>query len=178
MGTSKQLLKIGNQSLLRKTITFALEIVPTVCTVVLGANFEEHHKEIKDLPVNIINNLDWENGMGSSIKKGVQNLSKYEIDAFFILVCDQPHLTSEHLGNLASHFEKSNTKVIASAYQSVHGVPALFNFTMFPDLLELADHEGAKKILLNHPHEVVEFASGEIDLDTPEDFKQYVRSKS
>ena len=174
MGTSKQLLKIDNQSLLQKTITTALEIKPTNCTVVLGSNFDLHKREIEHLPIDIILNPGWETGMGSSIKKGIQNLIQYELDAFHILVCDQPYLTSAHLGNLVAQFEKSHTNIIASKYQSVHGVPALFKSAMIATLLDLADHEGAKKIILNNPHETVEFTRGEVDLDTPEDFEKFI----
>lgn len=175
MGTSKQLLQIDNQSLLQKTIAIALEILPASCIVVLGANLEEHRKEIKNLPIDIVNNSKWEKGMGSSIKVGIQNLKSYKVDAFYILVCDQPLLTSNHLKNLADRYEKSNAPITASSYKTTIGVPALFDWSMSSELLALPDTKGAKELILEKCNQVVEFKGGEIDLDTKEDYLNYIK---
>ncbi len=174
MGTSKQLLKIGEQTLLQKTITTAIAIQPFNCTVVLGANYELHKKNIEHLPVDIIHNTNWKNGMGSSIKTGVHHIIKYQLDAFYILVCDQPLLTGTHLKNLASHYEKSKASVVSSGYGSTRGVPALFDQSMSSALLSLQDQEGAKRIILENGNHVVEFEEGGIDLDTQENLESFL----
>ncbi len=171
MGTSKQLLKIGNQSLLRKTINTALAIRPVACTVVLGANYEAHHEEVNDLPVDIVNNQGWENGMGSSIKSGIQHLQKYSVDAFYILVCDQPYLTDSHLRNLSYQYENTMSSLVASGYVGTIGVPALFDWSFHEMLLQLRDEEGAKKIIQDNCKAIVNFKGGEIDLDTLADYE-------
>lgn len=176
MGTSKQLLKIGDQSLLQKTINTALTIKPVNCTVVLGSNYELHKKEIEHLQVDIIQNIAWSNGMGSSIKAGIQHLMKYQVDAFYILVCDQPMLTGQHLKNLSALYEKHEGKVVSSNYKATIGVPALFDQSMISSLLLLDDQEGAKRIILENKALVVEFEGGEIDLDTVNDYQFFLQS--
>lgn len=174
MGTSKQLLKIGDQTLLQKTISTALAIEPFNCTVVLGANYELHKKNIEHLPVDIIRNANWENGMGSSIKAGVLNLKKYKIDAFYTLVCDQPLLTSTHLKNLAAKYEKANGSVVASGYDATIGVPAIFDWHLHKKILQIPDKEGAKGFILAYSSQVVEFEGGGVDLDTKENLENFL----
>ncbi len=173
MGSSKQLLKIGKESLIRRTIGIALEIAPLTCTVVLGANFEKHKKEIEDLPIDIVHNRNWEQGMGSSIKVGIQNLKRYQLDAFYILVCDQPMLKGVHLINIAKQYENSGARIVASRYKETLGVPAIFDWEMHETLLLLPEKEGAKQLISKYCNQFVNFEGGEVDLDTREDFERF-----
>ena len=54
------------------------------------------------------------------------------------------------------------------------GVPVLFGRTFFAELLMLQGQEGAKKILKNHPDDIVliPFEQGNIDIDSPEDYER------
>jgi molybdenum cofactor cytidylyltransferase len=64
--------------------------------------------------------------------------------------------------------------IIASEYSGTLGVPALFNRTLFSELMTLKSTEGAKKLIKKHIHQVfsVPFAEGAIDIDTPKDYEQ------
>ena len=174
MGTSKQLLQIDGQSLLRKTIQTALAISPFQCAVVLGADFEVHVKEIEGLPVEGIHNPEWDNGIGSSIKAGIRSLQRNPPDAFFILVCDQPLLTHSHLKRMADRYESTGSAIVASTYQEIAGVPALFDWSVSEKLLQLEDNEGAKKIIKAMCTSFVDFEGGETDLDTEGDYNQFL----
>src|SRR5438552_17173348 len=72
LGQSKQLLKIGNETLLRKTAKTVIDAEVDKVVVVLGSNQQVHEKEIINLPVQSIYNPDWHKGMGSSLKVGVR----------------------------------------------------------------------------------------------------------
>ncbi|MEQ1586312.1 MAG: nucleotidyltransferase family protein, partial [Cyclobacteriaceae bacterium] len=56
-------------------------------------------------------------------------------------------------------------------YNQTNGVPALFSRSLFNQLLQLDDAQGARKIIQDYQGTMllVEFPKGEIDLDTPED---------
>ncbi|NOT74650.1 MAG: nucleotidyltransferase family protein [Cyclobacteriaceae bacterium] len=174
MGQSKQLLKINEQSMLRNASVVALESgMQTI--VVLGANEGENRKTIEDLTLKIIVNPDWENGMGNSLKKGISSLPK-NTDAAIVMVCDQPLLNSAHLKRIREKYQSSDKRIIASYYSGTFGVPTLFDSSLFEEIKNLTDDQGAKKIIQLHQNETlnIEFQEGAIDLDTPDDFRNFV----
>jgi len=94
-----------------------------------------------------------------------------------IIVCDQPSLSSEHLQKMIDIFVGSQKPIIASAYSNSKGVPVLFGRSFFSNLLLLGDDQGAKKLVQQFPGrvEVVDFPQGEFDLDTEEDYQNYLK---
>jgi molybdenum cofactor cytidylyltransferase len=60
-------------------------------------------------------------------------------------------------------------------YSGQPGVPVLFEKKYFKALMEIADEEGAKKIIQCHPDDVdvVDFPGGEVDLDTLDDYNTF-----
>jgi molybdenum cofactor cytidylyltransferase len=179
LGQSKQLLEVTGVPLLRKTILTALATTSPHVAVVLGHDFKKHQEVIQDLNINILHHTDWQQGMGSSLRAGVSNILKTHSDtqAIVILVCDQPFLTAEHLNVLINTHRTSRVPIVASAYASTTGVPALFDQSIFTELLKLKDDQGAKKIMEKHAGRIIEieFAPGEIDIDTPSDYARLTR---
>jgi molybdenum cofactor cytidylyltransferase len=175
LGQSKQLLQYQGQSLLQRTSSLACAICRQV-VVVLGSNFDNHAKEIANLSAYVVNNQDWQKGMGHSLKVGVKEiLSRWPTaKAILVLVCDQPRLTQQHLELLIEWAANVPQSIVCSSYGTTLGVPALFKKEMFPKLLEIADNEGAKKLIQQHAEQVVSipFRGGEIDIDTPEDLNK------
>jgi molybdenum cofactor cytidylyltransferase len=180
MGQSKQLLKIGGESLLHRTIKTVIDSGVDKVIVVLGSNQQTHQKEIADLPIQIISNSNWEKGIGSSIKSGVEFVNDHFPLSHSILftVCDQPLLDSDHLKKMIHTFQAKKS-IVASFYSGSPGVPALFDRSMFEKLLQVNDGQGAKKILQDNIEavHVIDFPQGEIDLDTPGDWEKFLQSK-
>ncbi|MGC4021482.1 MAG: nucleotidyltransferase family protein [Cyclobacteriaceae bacterium] len=181
MGQPKQLLQMGNESLIRKIVK---ETIASGCDkvfVVLGSNRVRVENEIKDLPIEIVFNEDWNKGMGSSIKCGLNQAMKIsQIESIVFILCDQPRLNSFHLGKLKEEHRHSQFPIIASRYADSIGVPALFHKSVFQKLETIEDTSGAKKIIEQNPALVksVDFPEGEIDLDTPEDWKKFIQGIS
>jgi len=181
MGRSKQLLEIEGEALLCRCAKIALTVNPNNVVVILGANEKPHREVLEKLPVKLVSNYYWKTGMGSSIKTGLNYLlqSGAELDAVILMVCDQPALTSAHLLRLIQKYAEKQRSIIASAYDNSSGVPALFGRSFFSNLLLLSDDQGAKKIIQQFPRQVetVEFPKGSIDLDTEEDYQNYLNTK-
>jgi molybdenum cofactor cytidylyltransferase len=177
MGQSKQKLNISGEPLLRRIVQAALSSRTQKVIVVLGADESGHHNLIRDLPVEIIVNHNWQKGMGSSIKRGMDLISIADSKAVIISVCDQPHLTSNVFNQLIDLFNKSQRLVVASTYAGTMGVPALFHQSLFNAILNMRDDEGAKKIILKHQDnlETIPFEAGAIDLDTMTDYDSFIR---
>ena len=93
-----------------------------------------------------------------------------------IVVCDQPLITSTHLKNLIRKYRSTKNAIVASAYANTIGVPALFDQSLFQQLLAGEDAQGAKKILMDHAESVlsIDFPDGAVDLDTPEDYREFL----
>jgi molybdenum cofactor cytidylyltransferase len=181
MGQSKQLLLIDDQPMLLKTINTALASTTGKTVVVLGANDKMHRAAIEHLPVEIVYNEHWRNGMGSSLKAGLNFLLDKlpGMDGIVVLVCDQPFLSTEHIQKLIEGHRQANRPIIASKYANTSGVPVFFTKSVFKQLLGLEDDQGAKKMLHENSSEVtyVDFPMGEIDLDTPEDYDSFQKKK-
>ncbi|HEY5751379.1 MAG TPA: nucleotidyltransferase family protein [Chryseolinea sp.] len=178
MGQSKQLLPVHDTTVLRQAITVALHARPAVVTVVLGAHAKLHRESIQFMPVKIVVNEQWETGMGSSLKAGLQYVEAHypQVTAVLFMVCDQPALTTQHLLNL---IQEAGKPIVASHYAGSPGVPALFNKPYFPALNALGNDQGAKRIFQQFPEQVslVNFPGGDLDLDTMEDYQNYLNRK-
>jgi molybdenum cofactor cytidylyltransferase len=182
LGTSKQLLRIQGESLLVRTIKASIASNANQTIVVLGANAEAHLKATAQFNIDMVINGNWETGMGSSLKTGLQFALKLNpaITAVVVVVCDQPLLSSDHLNELIRIYLETEKKIVGSHYGGSDGVPALFAQSHFKEILSLNNNEGAKKIIQSHLSEIarVEFPSGEFDIDTQEDYQRFLKNNS
>jgi molybdenum cofactor cytidylyltransferase len=181
MGQSKQLLEVNGIPLLLLSVRAAVESGAKSVNVILGANELAHREIIRNQPVSVISNHYWKSGMGSSIKAGLNHIvRKYsDTEAVIIMVCDQPAINAAHLRGLMSAYKTSRSPIVASAYSSTAGVPALFSRAFFSNILMLKDEQGAKKIIEQFPEQLVTvaFPEGSLDLDTSEDYQNYLKRK-
>jgi molybdenum cofactor cytidylyltransferase len=174
LGRPKQLLVYKGQSLISNVLEL-MEAAAMPGVVVLGANIEVIKKELSGTTIPIVENKQWNEGMGSSIVCGLEALMKIitDLDGVIFLVCDQPFLTVSFLQELLIMQHKTGKPIIASSYGNTVGIPALFHETYFPELLSLKGDAGAKKIMQAHTTDMVtiDFSLGHIDIDTEEAYK-------
>jgi molybdenum cofactor cytidylyltransferase len=177
MGEPKQLLQVGKDSLIRKAAATALATNAFKVIVVLGHSADNIRSTVDDFPVSILINEQWAKGMGSSIKCGVSFLKENSLDAAILMTCDQPLLIADHLDALVRKFQQHKAGIVASRYNGLLGIPALFDKSLFDRLLQIDDQHGAKKVIEENLDRVlsVEFDGGSIDLDTPEDYRTYLQ---
>jgi molybdenum cofactor cytidylyltransferase len=175
MGRAKQLLPYRDTTLLRHAVGVALESRSGRVVVVIGSQAQKMRVELGDLPVDIVENLQWETGMGSSIKAGMAALLGVERpDALVIMLCDQPGVTAALLDQMIEIHEQQGPKVVASEYGEVAGVPALFDVSLFDELLHLDDWAGARVLIQRHAQlmSTIPFSQGTVDVDTPEEYER------
>jgi len=171
LGRPKQLLMMEGRSLIERVCVEVLSLDTAAVVVVTGAYGEEVKAEIENLPVQVVFNAEWEEGMASSIRLGIEVLSSVQVDAAIILVCDQVKLSSSLLVQLIDAYLSGSCKMAYCKYGQQIGVPALFDKAIFGGLLSLRGERGAKSIIQQHLAEAREilFPGGEADIDRPSD---------
>jgi len=176
MGQAKQLLSWGNQTLIEHQIQ-TLRYTGRPVLVVLGSNSDRIEPVIAKFDVDIFINSDWEKGMGSSISLGIsQIIQKFpKADGVLITVLDQPLITTSYFQKMLDAIQPGSRQIIVSRSASGWtGVPVLFDRCYFDELSQLADDEGAKKVIKRHTENVRLIEAGEI-LEDMDSFQSYER---
>lgn len=175
-GEPKQLIPFRGKSLVRRIIDAAWDAGCSPVVVVIGSDNEKLHRELDRAGVVTVQNKQWQRGIGSSIRCGIQGLinNSSDVEASVLLVCDQPAVDAPVIERLIARRETTGKTIVASSYADTLGVPALFARSIFEELLSLGDKAGAKSIVLRSRERVASFPfpEGLIDIDTWEDWEK------
>ena len=175
LGSPKQNLEFQGQTLLQHAVQAARHSGCAPVVVVLGAKTNELRAQLIFPEITVVENPEWEEGMGSSVRYGVQALLQAapDLNNVLLMTCDQPFVSGQVLRQLVAEKAKNLKKIIASAYQDTIGTPVLFDKQFFPDLLHVQGAQGAKKLLFQYPEAVgtISFELGGFDIDTPADYQ-------
>ena len=174
LGTPKQLVEFQGQSLLRRAAQTALSCECEYTIVVVGSSAEEIGREIRDLHVETVVNDEWEAGISTSLRKGLTKLMESDPDlaAVVIMLSDQPFVNRKTVRSLIETYHASGKPIVASEYDGVLGVPALFDREVFDELLELEGDAGARVAIRQaSDSRIATVAAPEaaFDVDTPAD---------
>ena len=175
MKESKQLLPWGEHSLLENVIQTAQNSKLDALYLVLGAASEKIKEQINLTGLQVVENKQWKDGLGTSIANGVDFLSKdMAVDGCLILLADQPFISPEYINKMIDAYTVD--VITASDYNGKAGVPCLFPRRFFPQLVSLSGDRGAGK-LLNALEAKVECLKAPVDLrdiDTPEAYQKFL----
>jgi molybdenum cofactor cytidylyltransferase len=176
LGQPKQLLVFAGETLLQRAIRLPLEAGAKPVFVVLGAHREQIEPRVDFHGTKIVFNGNWQEGMASSIRIGIQALKAEAPDAggVLLMICDQPAVTAEHLGRMLAVFRRNPTNAVASEYAGKRGIPVIFPSHAFSELLELRGDQGARGLLSDPERTVIELRleNGDIDIESPEDLSR------
>ena len=143
--------------------------------VVLGAAADEVRVRA-DLPgCVLVDNPDWAEGMGSSLRAGLDALATAEGRPSAALVClvDQPGIGAQAVARvLAAH--RSGDALVAASYDGKRGHPVLFGADRWADIAASATGDrGARAYLKAHEVEITLVECGDVadpyDIDTEAD---------
>ena len=180
MGKPKQLLTYQGISLISHAVKIALNSICKPVVVVLGAYAEQIKPQIDKFPIQIVENPHWQTGMSSSIRAGITAIkeSNSKLDAVIIALADQPLINSAVFNQLIQSYQQTENIIIASAYDDIVGVPALFNQSLFSELMQLQGDKGAKYLMRKYQNEVltIKIPEAGIDIDTPDDYEKLLNT--
>ena len=144
-GENKLTNEIKGSPLIKHSIKNILASSIDELIVVLGYQKEIIEKFIdKNKKIKFIFNKDFESGMASSIKTGLDNLSE-KTEAFFICLGDMPMVNHDIYNQLIK--SKDNKEIIVPTYKGQQGNPVLFDKSMKETVMNITGDVGAKKIL-------------------------------
>jgi molybdenum cofactor cytidylyltransferase len=173
LGRAKQLLPFAGQTLLGHAIATVRAAAPRRLLVILGARADEIRAGMPAEAVEIVESPAWRAGPGSSIHAALAALAASPPDGLLLAVCDQPLVPAAHFAHLRRTFEAHPTCIVASGYDEIAGVPALFPRALFDELGALPAREGARPLLRRHADRLVTLpcpGAGR-DVDTLDDYR-------
>ena len=169
-GSPKALTRLEGRALIQHIVARALAVGGQAVTVVLGAHARDIVPAIGSAPVGLVINRDWESGLASSVRAGIERLPG-SCAAALILLMDQPLVGIDALRRLVATWSARPKEIVAAQYAGHCGVPAIFPRWAFAELRQLRGDAGARALLQRHADRTVGVPLPEaaIDIDTPED---------
>jgi CTP:molybdopterin cytidylyltransferase MocA len=168
-GMPKALVEYEGSLLVERAVRTASAVCDPVL-VVLGARAVEVWRAADLGGATVLANRDWETGMASSLRTGLDGLRGWpgRIDAALLLLVDMPGMTPEALARVAEHVAPDALAV--ATYDGVRSHPVLLGREHWAGVAETASgDEGARRYLA--AHDVLEVdctgLADPADLDVP-----------
>ena len=177
MGKPKQLMPLGDKSILEHSLDNLLDSRVNEVVVVVGCEADKVAKKVAARPVRIAVNPDYKQGMSTSIVKGLGLVGK-DTKAVMVALADQPFISSHVIDQLIDEFETHKKGIAVPVYKGKRGHPIVFAIKYRKELLELSGDTGGKDILEKHPEDVLEVDTGSEDIHRDiDDMKSYEKER-
>jgi molybdenum cofactor cytidylyltransferase len=177
MGTPKQLLPIGQSTLLDRVLAEALQSDLEMVILVLGFKAEAIKKglrtNLRHPKLKVIENKDYSHGISSSLIAGL-SVAEKDSEAVMILLGDMPHISTSLINLLLCRFKQSGGSLAALTSGGKRSHPVIIGRPFFRALHDLRGDEGAKALFAEHAeHVCLVEPFGEYDdsdIDTREEY--------
>jgi CTP:molybdopterin cytidylyltransferase MocA len=163
LGRPKQFVAIGGISLVELACLRALRTRPAGVVVVIGAHGARTRALLARLPVAVVRNAAWRDGMAGSLQVGLARIPSFA-PAVLVTTVDQWRVDSADLRRLVA-----TEAPAGAAYDGARGVPALLPRRWRAPLRALRGDRGARALLNAGGVRNVAMPSAAFDLDTRED---------
>ncbi|MGW0205485.1 nucleotidyltransferase family protein [Streptomyces sp. NPDC003233] len=143
--------------------------------VVLGARAEDVHDRADLSGCVLVDNPDWAEGMGSSLRTGLASLAGTGARAALVSLVDQPGIGAAAVARVLGAYEDEKT-LVSAAYDGMRGHPVLFGAAHWAGITASATGDrGARDYLKEHAGRIrlVECAdvAEPYDIDTEADLR-------
>jgi molybdenum cofactor cytidylyltransferase len=154
MGRLKQLLPWGRRTVIEACLENLLNAHVDEVIVVLGHRHEEIQAHLQHLPVRIVVNENYHQGMTSSIQRGVQAVSP-DAQAVLIALVDQPMIVTDIINRLIDAYRVRGKQIVIPEYEGRGGHPILIDMAYRDEILNVDPDIGLRQVLRNHPDETL-----------------------
>jgi molybdenum cofactor cytidylyltransferase len=176
MGSAKQLLPLGDSTVLERTITNVRGAEMNEIVLVLGASAETIRRQ---LPLslleglNVVVNRAYREGMSSSLRTGISALDQ-GTEAALIILGDQPFIRSQTMDQVIRAYRRDQAKIVIPSFHGTRGNPVLLDRSVFFEVMALEGDVGSRAIFDSHLEEIakveVEDEGILLDIDDPDDY--------
>ncbi|MFD1660291.1 NTP transferase domain-containing protein [Streptomyces caeni] len=141
--------------------------------VVLGAAAADVRERADLSGCVVVDNPDWERGMGSSLRAGLGSLAGTGARAALVSLVDQPGIGPGAVARVLAAY-RDEASLVSAAYEGVRGHPVLFGAAHWAGITETATGDrGARAYLAAHEDTVALVECGDVarayDIDTVAD---------
>lgn len=178
MGEFKQLLRLGDKSFVEHCVDNLLASRVDEVIIVTGHRELEVRRAVGDRPVRFAHNAEYQSGMASSIKCGVQALPE-STRACVLALVDQPQIGADVINLVIETYEKAPTIIVIPTYGGRNGHPILLEVSLKEEILTMNPEQGLRQVVRAHLDQVarVEVSSRAVleDCDLPEDYERILK---
>lgn len=175
MGRPKQLLRLGESTLLAHTLANVRRANVDEIILVLGFAAEEIRRRIPMDGMVTVMNPDYSHGMGTSIRTGLSAISP-QAKGVLILLGDQPFVRPATLNSLIEYHQRHCPQITIPMFKGFRGNPVLLDSSVFPEISNLQGDMGCRAIFGSHTENIHKLAVDDLgillDVDTLADFRR------
>ncbi len=174
MGAPKLLLPFGGRTVIEAVLDSVKAFGPDGILVVVGAEVAAIQEKAKTCGALIVVNLNYHQGMLSSVQCGFRQLP-LEAEAALVFLADQPGIRPQVAEALVKAFRSSSHGIVVPVHGGRRGHPLLLSTRYRTEVESLDPAVGLRQLLDRHPGEILEVPVDDPailrDLDTPEDYR-------
>jgi molybdenum cofactor cytidylyltransferase len=157
LGRPKQLEPWGDTNLLGHVISRTASFGLDETWVVLGHDADRIIEETDLGAVSVVENPEWEEGIASSLRVGLDALTRLSrCNRVLIVIGDQPEASADVVRELLESHVRSARPVTIPKYRYTLGNPVIVDRALWPRLMSLEGDEGAMRLWKAHPEWVNE----------------------
>jgi len=164
-GGGKLVAPLAGVALVRRVVEGVLASAVREVIVVVGADEMRVRDALDGLPVALVANERHAEGMGASLRAGIDALPD-DADAALVVLGDQPGVGARIIDPMLIAMAERRAAIIVPSYRGVRGTPVLFARATFAELCEVRGDVGGREVVRRGPSRVAEVA---LDLDEPPD---------
>ena len=166
----KQLLSWGDETFISQVVKTAMLAGLDPIYVVVGAFQEDVISALKELPVRVVENIDWQQGQSTSIRAAMEAL-EHGIHGVMFLLADQPQITPRLIRALMENVYLSSRSIVAPMVNGKRSNPVYFSEIAFNELKTLQGDQGGRALFSKYSPQYVDWLDDRMamDVDTSED---------
>ncbi len=140
--------------------------------VVLGHEADRVRAALAGRDVRFVENPAYEEGLGASLRAGIEALEE-DVDAALVGLGDMPRVLPAHIDRLIDAFDPAGPgTIVVPVHDRKRGHPVLWSSRHFAEMRKLGGDVGARGLLERHADAVravpIDDAAIHLDVDTPE----------
>jgi molybdenum cofactor cytidylyltransferase len=182
MGQNKLLLVFKGKPLIARAVDTLLASEIDEVIVVLGNEADKLREKLHGRKVRLIENPDFREGLGSSVRVGVTAVSR-QAEGIMVYLADQPLLEPADVNRILGAFaqaKEAGKSIVVPFFDKQRGNPVLLDTSYRDAILGVVGDVGCKGVIKRYPDQVfvVQMESDHVirDMDTIEEYEAVLGS--